>query len=78
MFRPNRVGLTVVAGSDILNHVSGTISGVAAVYNRHAYLDEMHDAFTAYEAHLAEVIGKYSETKSTAKIRKAATSRGVC
>ena len=24
----------------ILNHVSGTIRGVAAIYNRHSYVDE--------------------------------------
>ena len=28
----------------VLNHVSGTIRGVAAVYNRHAYLDERKSA----------------------------------
>jgi integrase len=31
----------------ILNHVSGTISGVAAVYNRHAYLEERKAALEA-------------------------------
>jgi hypothetical protein len=28
----------------ILNHTAGTIRGVAAVYNRHAYLDERRTA----------------------------------
>jgi hypothetical protein len=32
----------------ILNHVSGTIRGVAAVYNRHAYLDERKVALEAW------------------------------
>ncbi len=32
----------------ILNHVSGTIHGVAAVYNRHAYLDERKAALEAW------------------------------
>jgi integrase len=27
----------------LLNHVTGTISGIAAVYNRARYLDEMRD-----------------------------------
>jgi hypothetical protein len=31
----------------ILNHVSGTIRGVAAVYNRHAYLEERKAALEA-------------------------------
>jgi integrase len=32
----------------ILNHVSGTIRGVAAVYNRHAYLEERKAALEAW------------------------------
>ena len=36
----------------LLNHSSGVISGVAAVYNRHTYLDEMRDAMIAYEDHI--------------------------
>jgi hypothetical protein len=34
----------------ILNHVSGTIRGVAAVYNRHPYLDERKAALEAWGA----------------------------
>jgi integrase len=37
----------------ILNHVSGTIRGVAAVYNRHAYLEERKAALDAW--------GRYAE-----------------
>ena len=33
----------------LLNHVSGTISGVAAVYNRHTYMEEMREAVREYE-----------------------------
>jgi integrase len=32
----------------ILNHTSGTIRGVAAVYNRHQYGDERRDALAAW------------------------------
>ncbi|MGZ9089359.1 MAG: site-specific integrase [Rhodoplanes sp.] len=39
----------------ILNHASGTISGVAAIYNRHAYLDEMRAAVMAWENRLSEI-----------------------
>jgi len=41
----------------LLNHASGTISGVAAVYNRYHYFDEMKVAVTAYERHLATIVG---------------------
>lgn len=40
----------------ILNHSSGTISGVAAVYNRFRYIDEMRLALIAWEAKLAVLI----------------------
>lgn len=40
----------------ILNHVSGTIRGVAAIYNRHAYLDERQAALELWaEAVMAAV-----------------------
>ncbi|MCW5688469.1 MAG: site-specific integrase [Pseudolabrys sp.] len=40
----------------LLNHVSGTISGVAAVYNRHSYMGEMRTAVAAWEARLTALI----------------------
>ena len=36
----------------ILNHSSGTISGVAAIYNRFRYMEEMRHAIAAWEAKL--------------------------
>jgi integrase len=41
----------------LLNHVSGTISGVAAIYNRFSYLDEMGDAMNRWEGRLAVLLG---------------------
>lgn len=40
----------------LLNHSSGTISGVAAIYNRHAYMDEMRDAISKWEDRLASLL----------------------
>jgi integrase len=40
----------------ILNHVSGTIRGVAAVYNRHAYLDERRAALEAWSRHVESLV----------------------
>lgn len=51
-----KLGTPIHVTERILNHASGTISGVAAVYNRHAYMDEMHDAFVQYEQHLSEIL----------------------
>ncbi|WP_082382454.1 tyrosine-type recombinase/integrase [Blastomonas sp. AAP25] len=39
----------------VLNHIAGTISGVAAVYNRYGYDDEKTDALEQWGAHLAEL-----------------------
>lgn len=48
------LGTPIHVTEKLLNHVSGTVSGVAAVYNRHSYLEEMREAVTAYEQHLAK------------------------
>ena len=47
-----QIGTPIHVTERILNHSSGVISGVAAVYNRHTYFDEMRNAVTAYEEHL--------------------------
>jgi integrase len=38
----------------VLNHISGTISGVAAVYNRYAYDAEKHGALEQWRAFLEQ------------------------
>lgn len=40
----------------ILNHVSGTIRGVAAVYNRHAYVEERKAALEAWGRYVESVV----------------------
>jgi integrase len=40
----------------ILNHVSGTISGVAAVYNRHAYLEERKAALETWGRYVESLV----------------------
>ena len=40
----------------ILAHTGGTVSGVAAIYNRHAYIDEMRAALLMWERHLEALI----------------------
>ena len=56
-----KLGTPIHVTERILNHVSGTISGVAAVYNRHAYIEEMNAAFAVYEQHLSELIQKHTK-----------------
>ncbi|MDR3495114.1 MAG: tyrosine-type recombinase/integrase [Ancalomicrobiaceae bacterium] len=54
------LGTPIHITEKLLNHVSGTISGVAAVYNRHAYMDEMRAAITAWERHLDGLLDETS------------------
>lgn len=44
-----KIGTPVHVAERLLNHVSGTISGVAAVYNRHTYTEEMTVATERYD-----------------------------
>jgi len=43
-----RLGIPPHIADKILNHTAGTIRGVAAVYNRFAYLDERRAALEAW------------------------------
>lgn len=52
------IGTPVHVTERLLNHVSGTISGVAAIYNRHSYVAEMRQAVRTYEAHIAILCGR--------------------
>lgn len=50
-----RIGTPIHVTERLLNHVSGTISGVAAIYNRHDYLNEMLEAQARYDDFLARL-----------------------
>lgn len=47
------LGVPIHITEKLLNHVSGTTGGIVAVYQRHAYLDEMREAIEAWEKYLA-------------------------
>lgn len=51
-----RIGTQIHVTERILNHVSGTLSGVAAVYNRYSYLDEMREAMVSYDSYIAHLL----------------------
>ncbi|MCJ2019436.1 integrase arm-type DNA-binding domain-containing protein [Methylobacterium sp. E-065] len=40
----------------VLNHRSGVIKGVSAIYNRYQYLDEKRDAMDAWAAHVEAIV----------------------
>ena len=47
-----KIGTPIHVTEKLLNHVSGTISGVAAVYNRHSYMDEMREAIDSFDLYI--------------------------
>ncbi len=51
-----RLGVAPHIADKILNHASGTISGVAAVYQRHEFMDERRDALDRWSAHVDKIL----------------------
>ncbi len=51
-----KLGVPIHVTEKLLNHVSGSISGIAAVYNWHTYTEEMREAVEVYEAHIITLI----------------------
>ena len=56
-----RLGIAPHVADKILNHQSGTISGVAAVYQRHEFIAERLAALDLWGAHVSELFGKISQ-----------------
>jgi integrase len=51
------LGVPIHVIERLLNHVSGTVSGVAAIYNRHSYMAEMREAVSLYDAFITKLLG---------------------
>jgi integrase len=52
-----RLGIAPHVADKILNHQSGTISGVVAVYQRHEFLSQRQEALETWGAHVARIVG---------------------
>jgi len=50
------LGTPIHVTEKLLNHKSGTISGIAAVYNRHSYIDEMRQAVRTHDQYLSGLV----------------------
>jgi integrase len=55
-----RLGVAPHVADKILNHQAGTISGVAAVYQRHEFLLERREALERWGAHVAHILAEAS------------------
>jgi integrase len=57
-----RLGVPPHVADKVLNHQGGTISGVAAVYQRHEFLAERKDALEFWGEHVAKIVlSRFSE-----------------
>ena len=50
------LGVRLEVTEKLLNHVSGSLGGIVAVYQRHDYMDEMRQAMETWEARLAALL----------------------
>ena len=55
-----KLGVPLHITERIIDH-RGTVSGVAAVYNRYQFLDEMKEALLQYEDHIATLVKLWAE-----------------
>jgi integrase len=53
-----RLGIAPHVADKVLNHQAGTISGVAAVYQRHDFLAERKEALERWAAHVVKIVAK--------------------
>jgi integrase len=61
-----RLGISPHVADKILNHQAGTISGVAAVYQRHDFLAERRAALDLWGAHVGRVLTEMSQERGVA------------
>ena len=66
-----RLGVAPHVADKILNHQAGTISGVAAVYQRHEFLAERREALERWGAHVAAIVAEAS-AEFSGEVRKVA------
>ena len=63
-----RLGTAPHVADKILNHQAGTISGVAAVYQRHDFLAERREALEMWGNHVESIIGNAFEINGLRKV----------
>jgi len=57
------LGVPPHVADKILNHQAGTISGVAAVYQRHDFLAERKEALDRWGAHVERIVQAFDQSK---------------
>jgi integrase len=64
------IGIAPHVVEAVLNHRSGTIKGVAAIYNRYSYASEKRAALDAWARRLDGIVNEETEAKVVAFVRK--------
>jgi integrase len=70
-----RLGIAPHVADKILNHQSGAISGVAAVYQRHDFLTERTQPLKLWGAHVERIVGRPEERERLSE--RGLTERGA-
>jgi hypothetical protein len=66
-----RLSVAPHVADKVLNHQSGTISGVAAVYQRHDFLAERQEALERWGIHVTHIVADAS-TEPRSGVQRAA------
>jgi integrase len=66
-----RLGVPPHVADKILNHQAGTISGVAAVYQRHDFIAERKDALEQWGVHVAKIVAAAANERQSSLRRVA-------
>ena len=61
-----RLGVPPHVADKVLNHATGTISGVAAVYQRHEFMSEREQALERWGEHVAGLLLQHEQLKDAA------------
>ena len=64
-----RLGIPLPVIEKVLNHSSGSFSGIVGVYQRHTFADEKRAALDAWAHHVTNVIA--GEAANVVSLRKA-------
>lgn len=66
-----RLGIALPVVEAVLNHVTGSRSGVVGVYQRHQYVDEKRRALEAWAAEVARITGGATPAANVVQLRTA-------
>ena len=72
-----RLGIPPHIADKILNHQAGTISGVAAVYQRHDFLAGREEALDRWRVHVEHIVQKFRPSKDEQSSIAAANKIGL-